>query len=61
MSVKSQQGRRTALRLVAYAVRRPCCNFTDMLRRFISCRIIITISIIINVHFRPESTHIIRH
>ena len=58
MSVKSQQGRRTAL---AYAVRRPCCNFTDMLRRFISCRIIITISIIINVHFRPESTHIIRH
>jgi len=23
---------------VAYAVRRPCCDFADMLRRFINCR-----------------------
>jgi len=26
---------------VAYLVRRPCCDFTDMLRRLINCRIII--------------------
>ena len=28
---------------VAYVVRRPCSDFTDMLRRFINCRIIIII------------------
>jgi len=31
----------------AYAVRRPCSDFMDMLRRLISCRIIIIIIIII--------------
>ena len=28
---------------VAYVVRRPCSDFTDMLRRHINCRIIITV------------------
>ena len=32
---------------VAYVVRRPCSDFTDMLRRYINCRIIIIIIIII--------------
>ena len=32
---------------VAYVVRRPCSDFTDMLRRHINCRIIIIIIIII--------------
>jgi len=30
---------------VAYVVRRPCSDFTDMLRRHINCRIIIIIFI----------------
>jgi len=32
---------------VAYVIRRPCSDFTDMLRRHINCRIIIIIIIII--------------
>ena len=35
---------------VAYVVRRPCSDFTDMLRRHINCRIIIIIIIIIISH-----------
>ena len=36
---------------VAYVVRRPCSDFTDMLRRYINCGIIIIIIIIIIVRF----------
>ena len=32
---------------VVYVVRRPCSDFTDMLRRLINCRIIIIIIIIL--------------
>jgi len=32
---------------VSYAVRRPCSDFMDMLRRLINCRIIIIIIIVI--------------
>jgi len=38
----------------AYVVRRPCSDFTDMLRRLINCRIIIII-IIINCATQPTS------
>ena len=38
---------------VAYVVRRPCSDFTDMLRRHINCRIIIIIIIIMHVCRMP--------
>ena len=39
---------------VAYVVRRPCSDFTDMLRRHINCRIIIIIIIIMDHNARLQ-------
>ena len=45
---------------VSYAVRRPCSDFMDMLRRLTSCRIIIIIIIIRTLDTRSVSTGVAR-